>query len=219
MPRRIVLVGGVVLAACAGWVNAAAFALGLLALTHLTGSLSRLSADVGRGDAHDASVVLPVVAAFILGAAVSGVIVGRPTLRIGRHYGTALLLEAALLAIAALLLLQERPLGLLFAATAAGLQNALAATAAGTIVRTTHVTGIATDLGFMLGRWLRERHLEPWPFLLLSSLFIAFFVGGTLGVLAADRVGAHAFWAPTIVIAIAGLVATALRGATPRREP
>lgn len=207
MPRRVVLAGGVLLAACAGWVNAAALALGMLALTHLTGSLSRLSADLGRGDAHDASIVLPVVVAFILGAAISGMIVGRPSLRIGRHYGRALLLEAALLAVATLLLLRGQALGLMLAACAAGLQNGLAATTAGTIVRTTHVTGIATDLGFMLGRWIRERHVEPWPFLLLSSLLVAFFAGGTLGVLAADRLGAHALWFPAAVVALAGLAA------------
>ena len=50
--------------------------------------------------------------------------------------------------------------GLLLASAACGLQNALATTYSGAIVRTTHVTGIFTDLGIMLGAIFRGQTLD-----------------------------------------------------------
>jgi uncharacterized membrane protein YoaK (UPF0700 family) len=46
-----------------------------------------------------------------------------------------------------------------WASAACGLQNAMVSTYSGAIIRTTHITGTVTDLGAMIGQYLRgHRH-------------------------------------------------------------
>lgn len=201
----LVLIGGVLLALIAGFINAAVLRVSDLAVTHVTGSVSRLSSDLGDGDTTDLLRVLPLVASFIGGAILAGIIVGRDTLRLGRPYGMAMLTEAAMLGVAALLLHQQREAGVFLAAAAAGLQNGMASTYGGLIVRTTHVTGIATDIGFLLGRWITRRDVEPWKFGLLFALFGAFFAGGVLGWLLSGSLDALALLVPASVLVLIGV--------------
>jgi uncharacterized membrane protein YoaK (UPF0700 family) len=63
------------------------------------------------------------------------------------------------------------------AAAAAGLQNAYASAYRGMVVRTTHATGLITDIGFLAGAAVRHRRIAGWRFAMLAGL-LAFFVGG-----------------------------------------
>jgi uncharacterized membrane protein YoaK (UPF0700 family) len=200
----VVLIGGVLLALIAGYINAVALRVSDLGATHVTGAVSRLSADLGAGDDTDLLRVLPLVASFIAGAVLAGMVVGRDALRLGRHYGLAMLIEAALLVGAAILLQFGQSGGVFLAAVAAGLQNGMASTYGGLIIRTTHVTGIATDIGFLIGRWITHRDVEPWKFGLLIALFGSFFVGGILGWYASTTHDALALLAPATALTLAG---------------
>ena len=71
-------------------------------------------------------------------------------------------------------------------------------------MRTTHVTGMLTDLGFLIGHTLRGNRSELWRFMLLSALLGAFFLGGLLGVEGWKRAGADALWLPTGLLAVLG---------------
>lgn len=207
--------GGAVLAGIAGYINVVMIASEQIPVTHVSGTLSRASFDVGEGNTVDLALVFPLIAAFMFGAVVSGLVIGRPTLRLGRPYGVAMLIEAALLAFAVLVIGNSPMAGAMLGAAAAGLQNAMASNYGGVIVRTTHVTGIVTDLGFLLGRWLRHRHVEPWQMLLLLALLAAFFAGGIGGVFAAKSVGTAALWLPCAVVGVGGLGLLLWRSLTP----
>lgn len=207
LPKVIATLGGVWLAGVAGWVNASMLGLGLLPVTHVTGTVSRLSVDVARADTPDASAIIGVVAAFMAGAAVSGAIIGTPTLRIGRRYGVTMLIEGVLIAAAiAAIHAGHSGAGLGLLAASAGLQNAMASSYAGLIVRTTHVTGIVTDLGFKLGRFLTRREVEPWRALLLVALLGGFFAGGFAGIEAQNRMGLAALAIPAASLIAVGSV-------------
>jgi uncharacterized membrane protein YoaK (UPF0700 family) len=91
-----------------------------------------------------------------------------------------MLVEAALLAVAATLLIKGVSWGASLAAMAAGLQNALATSYSGAVVRTTHMTGIVTDLGVHFGHALRGEPVEWWRVRLLGLLFGSFLTGGLL---------------------------------------
>jgi uncharacterized membrane protein YoaK (UPF0700 family) len=80
----------------------------------------------------------------------------------------------------------------------------MASTYMGLIVRTTHMTGIATDLGFLLGARLRGQKVEPWRFALFVLLLAGFLVGVVLGAAMAVRFGAGALWPAAGLVAIAG---------------
>ncbi len=192
------------LACIAGYIDGVFFRLAGVAVTHVTGSAARLSADVATGTFTDAARVVSLIGAFCAGAVISGFVVGTQRLRIGRRYGIALIIESVLLGCSALLYDRSPLAASLFAASAAGLQNAMASTYAGLIVRTTHVTGIATDLGFLAGRWMRDRHVETWRLVLLLLLLAGFLIGAGVGTIAADRFGAVSIWGAAAAVFASG---------------
>ncbi len=70
---------------------------------------------------------------------------------------------------------------------AAGLQNGLATSYSGAVVRTTHLTGIATDLGILVGHTIYGEPPDWARLQLLASLFAGFLLGGALGAVAYPR--------------------------------
>lgn len=207
----IVLVGGLWLASTAGYVNTLVIALGAPPVTHLTGTITRFSSDLGSGNFADAKFVAGLVGSFVLGAILSGVIIGSSTLKIGRRYGVAILVEAALLALAALTINHSLQAGAILAACAAGLQNAMASSYRSLIIRTTHVTGVITDLGFQFGQLIAGHKIAGWHFILLGLLLIAFIGGGILGAVASVHAGSYGLWYPAGGMALAGVAYFVIR--------
>ena len=70
-----------------------------------------------------------------------------------------------------------------------GLQNALITKVSRAEIRTTHVTGIVTDLGIELGRALYGIGANTTRLRLLGGLLLAFFVGGVAGAWAFKAMG------------------------------
>lgn len=64
---------------------------------------------------------------------------------------------------------------------ACGLQNALATTYSGAIIRTTHVTGVFTDLGILIGSALRGDPFDRRKALLFVLIISGFVLGGVVG--------------------------------------
>ncbi len=175
-------VGGFWLASVAGAVNA----IGLLgfehqAVSHLTGTSTLLGLSLANQDAPRSAHLSLVLLSFLLGAALSGAVVDGAALRLGRGYGVALTLEAALLLLAMLSLQRGSAAGHFLASAACGLQNGMVSTYSGATVRTTHVTGLVTDLGTMLGARLRGRPLDARKARLFSLLVSGFVLGGSVG--------------------------------------
>ncbi|MEO8364948.1 MAG: YoaK family protein [Pseudoxanthomonas sp.] len=177
---RWVWIGAVVLAAVAGMVNVIGF-LGFehQAVSHLTGTTSLLGAALADGDRRAILHLWGLLIAFCLGAMISGMIIQDSTLKLGRRYGLVLVLEALLLLAATPLFKQQLIWGALLAAMACGLQNAMVTTYSGAVVRTTHLSGMFTDLGIGLGHLLRGMPLQKRR-LMLSGFIISGFLGGSI---------------------------------------
>jgi uncharacterized membrane protein YoaK (UPF0700 family) len=179
---RWVEVGGTCLAAIAGAVNA----IGLLgfkhqAVSHLTGSSTLLSLALVDRDLADALHLFFILLSFLAGAAISGALIDNAVLRLGRRYSVALLVEAALLLLAMIALQRGSITGHFLASAACGLQNGMASTYSGAIIRTTHVSGLFTDLGTMFGARLRGHPMDRRKALLFSLLIAGFLIGGCIG--------------------------------------
>lgn len=175
-------VGAFLLAFLAGSVNA----VGLLgfshqSVSHLTGTSSLLGLALADVALSDALHLLFTLLSFLAGAALSGLLITSTALRLGRHYGFSLLIEAVLLTLAMVSLQQGSDLGIYLASMACGLQNAMVTTYSGSIIRTTHLSGIFTDLGIMLGNWLRGIPLDSRRLLLFLLLISGFICGGIVG--------------------------------------
>jgi uncharacterized membrane protein YoaK (UPF0700 family) len=165
----------------------------------MTGAVSYLGIELAGGQSRDAVATLSIILGFMLGAGLAGLIVGAKNLAPGRWYGVAVLCEGGLLIGAMLLLISGRRFGLPFIAVACGLQNATTSSYCGLMIRTTHVTGTVTDIGVMIGQWLRHRHCERRKLLFMIGVVAAFGGGVWIGALADGR------WGPTsLVIPAAG---------------
>jgi uncharacterized membrane protein YoaK (UPF0700 family) len=194
---RWVEIGGFWLAAIAGSVNA----VGLLgfrheAVSHVTGTSTLFSLALARGRATDAWHLALIALSFLLGAILSGALTGNVALQLGRRYGAALLFEALLLTLATIALVRGSDIGHLLASAACGLQNAMVSSYSGALIRTTHMTGLVTDIGTMLGARLRGHALDQRRVMLYAILLAGFVSGGVLGATAFDRLGAFAMLLP-----------------------
>lgn len=194
-----VWIGAAVLACVAGIVNVVGF-LGFQeqAITHLTGNTSLLGAALASGDGAARGLVA-MIAAFVFGAMLGGLIVQDSTLRLGRRYGVALSIESALLVAAVPLFRQHALAGPIVAAVAIGLQNAMATTYSGALVRTSHVSGMFTDIGIMLGHALRGLPLARRRLALCTLVIVFFFGGGVVGAILFSRFEYATLYLPALL--------------------
>jgi len=202
-----VWIGAVALSSVAGMVNVVGF-LGFehQAVSHMTGSTSQLGMAIAQGDWRAVGHLWGLLIAFSLGAMLSGLLIQDNTLQLGRRYGVALAIESALLLVAIPLFEQQQIWGALAAAMACGLQNAMATTFSGAVVRTTHLSGMFTDLGIGLGHLLRGLPLQVRRLTLSGLIISGFLGGGILGAWLFMHFRYDALLAPALLTGLTGIV-------------
>jgi uncharacterized membrane protein YoaK (UPF0700 family) len=199
-------IGGGVLAFIAGIVNAAGY-LGFRhqAITNLTGSTTLLGTSLGMADGPETVHWGLSVAAFVFGALLSGLIVQQHTLKLGRRYGVALVLESLLLFAAVPLLDAHASAGIYLASIGIGLQNGMASTYSGMVFRTTHVSGMFTDLGIYIGQRLRGLPVDNLRVGVCLLVVTTFTLGGAAGALLFQHLGERALLVPAVLTGLCGL--------------
>lgn len=199
---------GSTLAFVAGATNASGFLVVGHYTSHMTGIVSTLGDALAFRQLHLAASAASAVLAFLAGAMTTAL-----TVNWGRRHGrqslfaVPLLLESLLLLVFGLFCRARTQytelhtslivLGLCFMM---GLQNAVITKVSGAVIRTTHVTGLLTDIGIELGRLIyinRSPLGEPVRanrerLLVHLLLFSSFLVGGFLGGLGFGIVGSLA---------------------------
>lgn len=196
---------GTVLAFVAGAANAGGFLAVGQYTSHMTGMLSALADNLVLGQFVLVGAGIASVLAFLFGAMSTAWIVNWGMRRQLRSaYGLPLLLEAALLLIfglfgAAMSLWQTvfLPVTVVLLCFIMGLQNAVITKISQARIRTTHVTGLVTDLGIELGKLLYvNRHPDMLPvradrerLRVHAQLVFSFLVGGVAGALGFKYLG------------------------------
>lgn len=198
--------GAFVLAVIAGLVNA----VGYLSFRHesignMTGNASLLGIALGDANTNELWHWSLAILAFILGAMLSGLIVQQSTLRLGRRYGVALLLESALLFAAVPLLDAASDTGLYLASGAVGLQNGMVSAYSGMVIRTTHLTGFFTDLGIYIGHLLRGLPVDRLRLRVCVMVAAGFVLGSAAGALLFRVMQEHSLLVPAALTGICGL--------------
>lgn len=204
---RWVEYGSFLLALVAGLVNS----IGLLgfkhqAISHLSGITTLVGTGIVNSSIFDVLHLVIVLLSFLIGSAVSGYFIHGGALKLGRNYSSLLLFEAGLLLGTIYFLTNDSLFGHYLASAACGLQNALATRYSGAVVRTTHVTGIFTDLGIMLGLKLKGEDFDNRKALLFLLIILGFILGGVCG---AYLFGAMQFYALSVPAGICLLLALA----------
>ncbi len=171
------------------------------AITHLTGTTSLLGAALAARDGAAVLHFAAIIASFVGGAVLSGFIIQDSALQLGRRYGAALLLESLLLGAAVLLLKDHSNFGMDAASCACGLQNAMVSTYSGAVIRTTHLSGMFTDLGIFLGHALRGLPVDGRRLRLCLLIISGFLCGGVVGAVAFRRLSYSALYLPAALTA------------------
>ena len=198
---------GVVLAFISGATNAGGFlAIGQYT-SHMTGIVSAIADNLALGLFGAVGVGVVAIIAFVAGAACSAVLInwGRRNDRI-KQYAYPIALEALLLLAFGVLGTASRDAPGFMALAAPllcfimGLQNATITKISGSRIRTTHLTGMVTDIGIELGKhayWHRNREKSEVPMVkadlkkltILLRIVGMFFLGGVIGALGFGHFG------------------------------
>lgn len=215
-----------ILAFMSGMINAGGFLACGRFVTHVTGFAAFIGIDVANGEYALAIGMLVVPVFFLLGSFVSGGLVD-VRIRDGKEprYDLVMLMITSALIISTVggnLGLfgtfrdenaVQADIGLIILLCfASGLQNALISTSSGAVIRTTHLTGLTTDLGIGLAKAIGAQGAEERPAELVNNkirvgLIVSFVTGSAVGTWAFLRLEYWAFLIPAVIsLYITGLV-------------
>ena len=197
------------LAVTLAWVGGFTNVVGIMAcgetISHVTGSATRVSMDVGLAAFDGLEMPGWILGWFAAGAVVSGLMTGIANARGWRAvHARPMVIEAACLAVLATMVELHDPAdgspmegAMLWTCTAAGalamgLQNATITRISGGVVRTTHLTGVITDLGLELSRLAvpapgpAPDPASPWimrhqRLIVLGAILLSFLAGAAVG--------------------------------------
>lgn len=185
-PDRWLFGGGPLLALVAGYVNVILLMQFALPVSHVTGAIAHLGLDGLHGQTRALQLAAGMVLAFLLGAAISGYWIGGHIFQHRRRYGLLFMAQGLLFALAAHWLAGGSALAVPAAALGCGMQNALASSYRGLNLRTTHMTGVVTDIGVLLGLRLRGQQIQGWRLGLLCTIFLGYLAGTLAGVMLSE---------------------------------
>ena len=197
----------------AGFVNGAGFLAFSVLTTNVTGHVALFAEKISKGDFSSARVIGLWMILFLLGAFICSLLIGI----IGRNkrfaYVIPMLIEISVLIFIAIygysfdnsLMKTELFAGsLLFAM---GLQNAMVTMISGSVVRTTHLTGMFTDLGIELSSLIYSKKADKSAIkekMMLRTVIIVFFIaGGISGAYLYAILFYYAFLIPAAILVIA----------------
>jgi len=213
------------LAFIAGAVNAGGYLAVRQYTSHMTGIVSAMADNLSLGRIVLAAAGFSALLSFLAGAACTALLVNWGRRRaMQSEYALPLLLEAALLVAFGLMgsHIQQDHWRFLSATVSLlcftmGLQNAIITKISKAEIRTTHITGMVTDIGIELGKllyWNRSHerphelhvHADTEKLWLLLSLVGLFFLGGLIGALGFKHIG----YLTTLPLAILLLILAAV---------
>ena len=205
-----------ILPGVAGAMNAVGFFVVGIYTSHMTGLVARIGDELAKESYELVGKLVGFIFAFFLGALLSAALVelGEGRLR-GRHF-LPLMIEAIALAFFALDTRAAQAVharhflvpGVLLCFSM-GIQNALVTKVSGAVVRTTHLTGVITDIGIESFHVLRHgargfigmRDDPDWARLRIHlTILVSFFCGAVGGPILYLRWGSDAMFLPVVVV-------------------
>ena len=189
--------GAFILAVNAGMINV----LGLItvlhqSISHMTGNASLLAQAIIHQQFDIVIYLALILICYVLGSSYSGFILGNSNFKLGRRYGVPLSLVGIFIFLCWVFLPYYPKYALLWASAAMGIQNAMVSHYKGTIIRTTHLSGVLTDLGLALGYFVRGLGAEKRRVILHLSILLGFIIGGMIATIIHPYLQLNAFLIP-----------------------
>lgn len=224
LERNRAVIENLILAAILPWVagavNSCSFLVVGAYVSHMTGNVSRMGDEFASRHTSIVWGIGAVVGAFFLGAATATVLIELSARRKRARYTSALTTEAVLLYVFTLMAplvtasktqvtFGQFFLGALLA-FGMGMQNALVTRISGAVVRTTHLTGVLTDLGIESVRLAFPskdpngpgRKVSAKKLGILVMLFASFVLGVFMGPAMFQSIGVLAMLVPASVLLV-----------------
>jgi len=192
----------------AGAVNAGGFLAIARYTSHMSGIISGIGDDLALNNFLSVLGGISLLFSFLFGAATTAVIVNwGHRRRIHSEFALPLLIEAVLLLVFGLVganlnlyLPLTVPTIALLLCFVMGLQNAIVTKASKAEIRTTHMTGVITDIGIELGKlvyWNKSEEANKKGYVKVNQeklkthlwIFGMFLMGGIIGAISFKRVG------------------------------
>lgn len=209
-----------VLAGVAGAANAGGFfALGEYT-SHMTGYLSQLADNVAILNLRIALVSALAISAFVTGAAFSTVLINWARLRHARQqYAWPIAIQGGFMVCFSWGGIFSTEVGRLFSLACLcfimGMQNATITKISHARIRTTHATGMVTDIGIEIGRAVFGRlrpgagiHADRANLRILVRLVLTFLAGGVVGAFGYGHLGF--FFSFPLAVVLLGIAVPAL---------
>lgn len=203
----------------AGLLNIGGFFVARKIVSHVTGFATFFGHDVSQGEGLQALGMLVVPCFFLLGAMVSGYFVD-VRLRLGKSpkyyitFGLMLFLNLVVLIVGILggwgefgqyPLTFEAYILLIILCFLCGIQNGTISTVSKSVVRTTHLTGVTTDLGLGIVRMINHSRLkekannEGQANFMRLGIIVSFIFGSVIGGILFQRFEFYGFILPLLI--------------------
>lgn len=203
----------VLLCLTAGFVNTAGFLAFAVLTTNVTGHAALLAVKLTEGDLRSARMIALWLLLFLTGAFLSSLYITKTGRDKPYAYTISIIAEIVLLVFVgcfgyrfdgSVVKTEYFAGNLLFAM---GIQNSMVSMISGSVVRTTHLTGMVTDLGIDLSAAVHYNKRKALPVIrkriLLRIVIISFFlIGGILGGFCFIRLHYQSFFIPPALLVI-----------------
>lgn len=168
----IICYGAAFLSFNSGFINSICIIAHNQGVTHVTGTLTYFGVSVANNDAFMSLNYLCIICCYMFGSSIAGYYTTEATpLKLGLEYGPLFIIGSILLLIACIFEYSfddnhtsKSYLYLFFAAMASGVQNGITTKYSNNVLRTTHMSGTATDIGIVLGRIVAGKYDEIWRY-------------------------------------------------------
>lgn len=143
----------------AGFLNGVFFIIAGMAVSHHTGTITRVALTLSQGAVAEAAAFLLLILSFYIGACISGMLFHKSDCTFSKRYGILLLVFSTVFFAIAVL---RPPLQIVLIITCVilGIQNGMFIPYDGILIRTSHFSGYLTDAGLAMGKVMRGKRQE-----------------------------------------------------------
>jgi len=185
----IIVAGAAFLSLNSGFINSICVIAHGQGVTHVTGSLTYFGISLASNDTIMALNYFCIICCYMFGASITGYFTTTATpFALGFEYGLLFIIGGILLLMACIFEYSyddnesaKSYLYVFFCAMGSGLQNGITTKYSNNVLRTTHMTGTATDIGLVLGKIAHAKTDEIWRLYVLVPSLFSYFLGGCFG--------------------------------------
>eukprot|EP01059_Diplonema_ambulator_P010632 TRINITY_DN2064_c0_g3_i1.p1 TRINITY_DN2064_c0_g3~~TRINITY_DN2064_c0_g3_i1.p1 ORF type:complete len:367 (+),score=117.61 TRINITY_DN2064_c0_g3_i1:126-1103(+) len=211
--------GACFLTAVSGFINATAILTGGNGVTHATGSTTFFAVDTMKGNAPSMQYVGTVIASFLAGSITCSCLGGHDSEKFTMKQSNGMFLIVIGLLLTAGLAAEENMsdnlLGHSLLSYSNGMQNALCTSFSGAVIRTTHVTGMLTDIGISIGHYTHalirgtlttNPPPDTWKLFILVPQYLSFFLGAVTSVYFYSLMGIRSGYLASLPTTLLGMM-------------